>query len=347
MIRIGIVGAGNMARSHAVEYAKISGCRVAAVCDVDKSRAEEFAQAHSITGVYSDIDAFLDSGKIDAVANVTPDALHASVALKAIAAGKHILSEKPLAVNYPEARRMADAARDAGIINMVNFSYRNSSAIHKAQRIVAAGDIGRVVHVEATYLQGWLYTAAWPQVRDKSSLLWRLCSSLGSQGVLGDLGVHIVDFATYPAGAVRSLHCRMKTFSEIKGEEYAGRKLDANDTAMITAELEGGALASITTTRWAVGQANTILLRIHGDMGGIRIDLDQSYTKLDVCRGKDVANRVWKTVDCGVTPNMYRRFIRSIRSGVNDQPDFERGAQVQKVLDACFESDRLGCAVQV
>ena len=101
MIRIGIVGAGNMARSHAVEYAKISGCRVAAVCDVDKSRAEEFAQAHSITGVYSDIDAFLDSGKIDAVANVTPDALHASVALKAIAAGKHILSEKPLAVNYP------------------------------------------------------------------------------------------------------------------------------------------------------------------------------------------------------------------------------------------------------
>lgn len=347
MIKIGIVGSGNMANSHAGELAKISGCRVVAACDVDLSRAQAFAEKHSIRNVYSTVEAMLDAGKIDAVCNVTPDAFHAPVALKALAAGKHLLSEKPLATNYAEAREMADAAKQAGVVNMVNFSYRNAAAIHKAHQIIGAGDIGRIVHVEGHYLQGWLGKPFRDGWESRPGLLWRLSEAHGSKGVLGDLGVHIIDFATYPAGAVRSLQCRLKTFKEIKGDEFAGYTLDANDTAMITAELEGGALASITTTRWAVGQANTIQLRIHGESGGIYIDLDRSYTQLDICRGKDVSSRTWKTIECPATPNIYRRFIRSIRTGSNDQPDFERGAQIQKVLDACVESNRTGLAVPV
>ena len=104
---------------------------------------------------------------------------------------------------------------------------------------------------------------------------------------------------------------------------------------------------AIHTTRWATGQRNSLLLRIYGDKGAIVVDLDKSYTELQVCRGKDVPKAQWKTLKCAKTPNIYRRFVKSIQTGQNDQPDFARGAAIQKVMDACFESDRQGKAVCV
>ena len=149
------------------------------------------------------------------------------------------------------------------------------------------------------------------------------------------------------AGDVNSVACKLKTFSEIKGSEFRGFKLDANDTAILTAELHNGALATISTTRWAVGQPNSVALRIYGEKGGVRLDLDKSYTEFEICKGKDVDKAAWKTVTCAPTPNIYERFVKSIRTRTNDQPDFATGAKVQKVLDACFESDRKGTAVTV
>lgn len=347
MIKIAIIGTGGMANAHATEYARIPGCKVVAGVDVDLARAKAFGTKHGFRTTFASVDDLIAWGKFDAVSNVTPDSHHADLSLKAIAAGKHVLCEKPLATNYADAARMAAAAQAAGVINMVNFSYRNSSAIHKAHQLIQIGAIGRVIHVEAHYLQGWLGSKHWGDWRTKPGLLWRLSEEHGSKGVLGDIGVHVVDFATYPAGPVRSVQCKLKTFTEIKGAELAGYKLDANDSAIITAELANGALATINTTRWAVGQPNTVALRIYGESGGIRLDLDRSYTELEICRGRDADRAVWKTLKCAATPNMYQRFVRSIRTGKNDQPDFETGARVQKVLDACFESDRLGRAVSV
>jgi predicted dehydrogenase len=347
MIKIAIIGTGGMANSHATGFAKIPGCRLVAGVDIDRDRVDKFAAKHGIPRVFTSVDDLLTYGKFDAVANVTPDAQHAPLSLKAIAAGKHVLCEKPLATCYADAAAMADAAAKAGVINMVNFSYRNSAAIHRATKLIQAGEIGRIVHVEAHYLQGWLGSLHWGDWRERPGLLWRLSKGHGSQGVLGDIGVHIVDFATYPAGPVSSVHCKLKTFTQIKGAEYDEYKLDANDSALITAELENGALATISTTRWAVGQPNTVALRIYGEKGGIRIDLDKSYTEFEVCRGKDAAKAAWKTVKCAPTPNMYQRFVKSIRTGKNDQPDFATAARVQKVLDACFESDETGKTIKL
>jgi predicted dehydrogenase len=204
-----------------------------------------------------------------------------------------------------------------------------------------------VLHFEASYLQSWLTSTAWGDWQTSPAWLWRLSQKHGSLGVLGDIGVHIVDFATYPAGDVKSVNCRLKTFPKAPGKRIGEYTLDANDSAVMTLELKDGAIGTIHTSRWATGHANSLRLRIYGDKGGIEIDLDESWDTLRICRGADINKAQWKTMKCGKTPHNYQRFITSIQTGNNDQPDFARGAAVQKVLDACFESDSNNAPVRV
>jgi len=347
MIEIGIVGTGGMAHAHAQAFQRIPGCRLVAACDVIPARARKFAKEFGISSVYTDAEELLDDAPVDAISVVTSDAAHCPVSLAAIRRGKHVLCEKPLAVNYPEAREMAAAAKRKGVINLVNLSYRNAPALHKAHELVASGAIGRVMHVEASYLQSWLASKYWGDWRKGSGWLWRLSKAHGSLGVLGDIGVHIFDFASYAAGDIRRVDCRLKTFPKAKGNVVKGYKLDANDSAVATVELANGAIGTIHTTRWATGHANSLLLRIFGDKGGIGVDLDRSYNEVQVCCGKDIDKLEWRTVRCRRVPNMYRRFINSIKTGKNDQPDFARGAAIQKVLDACLKSDATGRPVRV
>lgn len=347
MIRLAIVGTGGMSGCHADQFSRIKGCRVVAACDVNRARLEAFSAKHGVADIYDDVDEMLAKARIDAISNVTPDAFHAPISLKAIAKGKHVLCEKPLATDYAAALKMATAAKRKGVINMVNFSYRENSSIQKARDIVQQGQIGRVIHFEASYLQSWLTSIHWGDWQTSPGWLWRLSKKHGSKGVLGDLGVHIVDFATFPAGDVKSVSCRLKTFTKVKGNKIGPYKLDANDSAVMTLELANGAIGTIHTTRWATGQVNSLRLRIYGDKGGLIVDLDESGNSLKICRGKDVNKVQWKTVKCGRTLNIYQRFIKSIRTGKNDQPDFTRGAAVQKVLDACFVSDKTGKVVEL
>lgn len=339
MIKIAIVGTGGMAGGHAEWFqSKIKGCTVVACCDVVTDRAKAFAERFHIPAFYTDMDEMLAKEKLDAVTNVTPDRFHAPLTLKAVAKGLHVLCEKPLATCYADARKMAEAARKKGVINMVNLSYRNSSAIHRAAQLIQDGKLGRVIHFDASYLQSWLVSKAWGDWHTGDNWGWRLSTKHGSMGVLGDIGVHIVDFATYPAGEVRNVHCRLKTFDKAPGGKLGKYELDANDSAVITVELANGALGTIHTSRWATGHLNSLKLQIHGDKGALQIDLDESYEQIKLCLGKDVDPATWKTVKVPATPNNYQRFIKSIRTGKNDQPDFARGAEVQKILDACVTS---------
>ncbi|MCJ7752424.1 MAG: Gfo/Idh/MocA family oxidoreductase, partial [Armatimonadetes bacterium] len=135
MIKIAIVGTGGMARQHAQVFQQIAGCEVVAACDVVAKRARDFAKRYDIPAVYTDVEELLDEVPVEAVAVVTSDAAHAPVSLAAIRRGKHVFCEKPLATTYPEARKMAAAAKRKGVINMVNLSYRNAAAIHKAREL--------------------------------------------------------------------------------------------------------------------------------------------------------------------------------------------------------------------
>jgi len=347
MIRIGIIGAGGMGNAQAREFGKVDGCKVVAVCDVDRRKAEAVARAHKIRRVYADVDELLAKANVDAVSNVTPDVLHKSVALRAIAAGKHILSEKPLATNFADADEMARAAEKAGVINMVNFSYRGSAAIQHARKLVSDGVVGTVRHVDATYFQSWLAAKVWGDWRTSPGWLWRLSTAHGSQGALGDIGVHILDFAGYPVGDYASVQCRLKAFDKAENNRVGEFTLDANDSALIIAEFRNGAMGTIQATRWATGYQNRLALHVFGDKGAIRLNLDTAWNVLEVTTGDDIHTVTWTTLELDPTPNNYERFVKSIQTGVNDQPDFRRGADIQKVLGACFESDRTGRAVGV
>src|SRR5688572_11662740 len=107
MIRMAIVGTGGMGNGHAAAFQAMRGVKVVAACDVDQGRVEVFASKHGIPKTYTDVDEMLADDKIEAVSNVTPDAWHAPLSLKAIAAGKHVLCEKPLATGYGDAKKMA------------------------------------------------------------------------------------------------------------------------------------------------------------------------------------------------------------------------------------------------
>jgi len=336
-----------MAKWHAKEFSAIKECQVVAACDVDKTKAQAFAAEHGIPNAYGDVDTMLKECPLDAVANVTPDRFHAPVSLQAIAAGKHIFCEKPLALNQAEALDMVRAAKMKGVINMVNFTYRNAPAIQMARALVDKGSLGKIVHVDMCYLQSWLVSTAWGDWRSNPSLTWKLSTQHGSQGALGDIGVHAVDFASFPVGKITHVNARLKAFSEFKGEELGGFRLDANDSALLQVEFANGALGTIHVTRWATGCLNTLQLRIFGTLGGLRIDLDRAQDRLEICTEADIHQATWREVVCPPTPKNYQRFIESIRTGINDQPDFQRGAEIQSVLDASFASNAKGISVEV
>ena len=343
MIKMAIVGTGGMANVHARQYKEMEGVELTCACDIDPERVGAFCRLHEIPGAYTDYAEMLREGDFQGISVVTPDATHARLSLEAIEAGKHVLCEKPLATNADDARQMAEAAKNAGIINMVNFSYRNSSAWQRACEIIANGDLGRIYHFQAHYLQSWLTSTHWGNWKTTPGWLWRLSRNHGSHGALGDIGVHILDFATAPIGHASNVFCHLKTFDKVPNNQLGEYILDANDSALITLECGNGALGTLSITRWATGHQNSLALSIHGDRGALRLDLDKSYSMIEVCRtGADGKTQPWESLYCGETPNIYIRFVESIRTGQQDQPDFARGAEVQALLDACNTSAEAG-----
>ena len=338
-IKVAIIGTGGMANWHARYFKATRGCRLVAGVDTSAERLKKFTEAYAIPQAYSSTTELLARSDIDAVAIVTPDPYHKAITLECLAAGKHVLCEKPLALHYPDAKAMADAAKKAGVINMVHFTYRNWAPFQKIADLIQKGKIGEVRHVEASYHQAWLVSKQWGDWRTSDNWLWRLSSEHGSKGTLGDVGVHILDFATYPAGKIKEIYCQLKTFKKAPRNRIGKYKLDANDSAIITVEFANGALGSIQTTRWMTGHLNRIFLKIAGTKGSVCFDSQLSESAYKICTGADIETDTWKTVEAKATPHLHQRFIKSIRTGIQDQPDFARGAEIQKLLDASFKSD--------
>ncbi|HUN91560.1 MAG TPA: Gfo/Idh/MocA family oxidoreductase [Burkholderiaceae bacterium] len=343
-LNVGIIGTGSMAAAHAEAFRRVRGVRVAACLDVVPGRAEAFALRHGIPLATPQRSALFDA--VDAVSIVTPDAFHAEQAIAALDAGKHVLCEKPLAVTLDEARAVARAAaRRPDLVGMVNFSYRRSSAMQAATRVVASGRLGDLRHVQAHYLQSWLSADMWGHWSSER-FLWRLQTAAGSGGVLGDVGVHIMDLASAVAGPVARVRCDLRTYPKIAGGKrhtrWKGKALDANDTALVTLDFVDGASGVVQATRWATGHTNHLRLEVHGTRGALRFDLDESYQRLQLCVGRDVHRSTWRSRDFAPGPDIWQRFCRAIRTRRHEQPDLLRGAVVQAQLDACLRSARSG-----
>lgn len=342
-MRLLILGTGNMAKAHALAFAEEADIQIVAAVEPNQERLGKFADEHNIPNRFPNIEEAVAWGQFDAAANVTPDAVHYSTTMQLIAAGKDVFCEKPLATDYPRAREMADAADAAGVMNMVNLTYRSSPALQKAREIMLSGEIGALKHFEASYLQSWLVGKHWGDWQTEDRWLWRLSSAHGSKGVLGDVGIHVLDFATYAAASdVTSLNSRIKTFHKAPDDRIGEYTLDANDSVVITTELANGALGPIQATRWATGNLNDIRLSLYCDRGALRVMTDGKFSSLAICAGLDIDTQTWRDVECPPVPTNYQRFAASMRSRVNGDPDFRRGAALQQVLDLSFAANGLG-----
>lgn len=232
---------------------------------------------------------------IDLIDICTPGDSHREIALAALAAGKHVLCEKPLANSVAEAQEMADAARaaaDRGVLAMVGFTYRRVPAIALARSLVEQGKLGTIHHVRAQYLQDWLTDPASP-------LTWRMDKKKAGSGALGDIGAHIIDLTQYITGQqITEVSGALKTFVTERpvGDENGGLSgkggaadgsadgstngavqmgpVTVDDTATFLANLSGGAVGVYEATRFANGRKNAIRIEINGSKGSLAFDFE-------------------------------------------------------------------------
>ncbi len=351
MIRVGIIGAGYIA-----DFVHIPGllhcpdAKVVAICDRKREAAEAQAARHGIPTVVTDYRRIVEDQTIDAVVICVPNSLHRQMALEAIAAGKHVLCEKPLGLNLAQARDMTSALSQAGRRGLVAFTYRYAPCIRYARHLVTAGHIGTVRQMRA------LFAIAAPD----TWLEWR---SMGAEagGALVDLGSHLLDYGRWLVGEVSSLAAMAKTFIPERpladGAEM--RAVDVDDAAAVLLEFENGATGTIEVTRMAKGlgrrERGHVHLELNGTEGTIVCCLVRPF-EVRVAGGRFLVEEnhlvTVPVPEAFLTlPGAFRnprsdppqvgyrydqalQFIQNIREGRDDGPTFEEGMRVQALTDA-------------
>ncbi|YCK81297.1 Gfo/Idh/MocA family oxidoreductase [Arthrobacter sp. D3-18] len=285
-----------------------------------------------------------------------PGWMHAEIATAALAAGKHVLVEKPLANTIAEAEAMtaaAIAARSRGVQSMIGFNYRRVPALALARELIAEGRLGTIRHVRAAYLQDWLSDA-------DSPMTWRLRKETAGSGALGDIASHAIDQVLYLLGdAVTEVSGRLHTFVDRRPGVNGPEDVTVDDAAWATLTLASGAIASVEVSRVATGQKNSLKLEIYGDKGTILFDLEalnelgfldatapvreQGFRRILVNEPEHPYLEAWwpqgHIIGWEHTfTHQIRDFLTAIASGKAPSPSFEEGLNVQHILAAVEES---------
>jgi len=355
IINVAIVGCGGITlQNHLPGLALCRGVKVAALCDSDGAaleRARLQARAATVSSDYKDI---LKRDDIHAVIIATPNVTHAPIALEAIAQGKHVLCEKPLAMNYGEAMQMADAAERSNVRHMTAFTYRFVPAMRYLAHLVKRGDLGEPYHFRSCRLQDW-------GTRD---LGWRQIKSLAGSGELGDMLSHRIDFAHLLVGPISRLNAMVKQWHPLRG----GRVNDLEDWAALLAEFESGATGVLESSKLASGRNESWrsldYVEINGSERSFVFTTGQ-WDKLQTgalggpgLETIDVPREFWKTAgspresgngDPLVTFRYDQtwEFVDAIRNDRPCSPDFYDGARAQAVVDAALRSAESGQCVTV
>ena len=208
---VGLIGSGFMGKCHALAlgavgrvFGDVAAPRLELICDAPRERAEAMAGQFGFARATDDWRALVADPAVDLVSITTPNRLHREMALAAIAAGKHVWCEKPLALTLGEAEEMAAAAEAAGVTTMVGYNYLRNPAFAHAERLVEAGAIGRVVHFRGVVDEDY-------QADPELAWTWRATVAEAGLGTLGDLGCHLVSIACALMGPVESLVAEMAT----------------------------------------------------------------------------------------------------------------------------------------
>ncbi len=293
-IGVAVIGAGMAGRAHIAGYRTASSLyggglpevRLVAVADAHAPFAEGAARRWGYAKAVTSWQEVAEDPEVDAVSVVVANSLHREVVEGLLAAGKHVLCEKPLAPSVEDAEAMVAAAERAaaehGSVSGVGFTFRRSPAIGAVQRLVADGSIGALRHVDGRY---WCDYAVSPE----APMSWRYQGGPGS-GALADIGSHLVDLAEFLGGDVTSV--RGTTFTTVhtsrpepvgvvmghaRGEVSEQRApVENEDLGSFTATLASGATATLTASRISHGHANGLGLTVFCDRGAAVFDLERA-----------------------------------------------------------------------
>jgi len=200
-IRIGLVGLGRVcADVHYPGLLRIPGVAIAAVCDADPKVLERRREEWGVEGACDSLDDMLRLCAPDAVVISTPNNLHGEQILKSLAAGCHVLCEKPLGLDLAQTEAMLRAAGDSGVRHMTAFTYRFVPGMRYLQHLVHQGQLGEVRHARFQRLQDW----------GEHAIGWRQYSDQAGSGELGDMGIHRIDYAESLLGATRAVCASLK-----------------------------------------------------------------------------------------------------------------------------------------
>jgi len=343
-MRIGIIGAGNAARNiHLPGFRLCADAEVAAVCDADAGAAKATGVAETV-GDYRDL---IGRADIEAVVVATPNFLHREIVLAALGAGKHVLCEKPLALNAGEAQEMLHAAEASGKVHMTAFTYRFTPAVQYARRLIERGELGELRTVRAAYLMAL----------SGRLLGWRSQKRLAGSGVLADIGSHLVHLAQFLAGDIRTLTAAQRGFQHDPAP-------DVEDWISFLAEFASGACGTLEISRVAPGRgadvSEEMFIELYGTEGSIVFSLQDPWG-LMAALGEEARDPAKPLRRYEVPPEFlkltgsprdvmahdrrlgYRydqafQFVESVKLRKTRAPSFADGVRCQAVLDAALES---------
>jgi predicted dehydrogenase len=261
-----MLGQGFMGRAHAhalISIGHMTGPpairpELVALGGRDAARLAEMAERFGFARTTTDWRELL-ADDVDVFENLGPNALHAEPVIAAARAGKHVVCEKPLALDAAQAQAMLDAVQAAGVVHLCAFNYRFVPAVRRARELLEAGALGDIHHFRGTYRQSWGADPAREGV-------WRFDRAQAGGGALGDLASHVVDMARYLVGDIASIAAQAATF-------VPGREVD--DAVAAAVAFAGGAIGTIEATRFATGEANRFTWEINGSAGSLAFDLER------------------------------------------------------------------------
>lgn len=276
-IGIGLLGYAFMGKAHTNAFKKIPYImypptavpRLAAICGRNAEAVAEAARRYGYETTYTDWRKMIESDAVQVFDNGGPNNAHAEPTIAAAQAGKHVFCEKPLARTAAEARTMLDAAEKAGVKHMVAFNYRFVPAIMQARKLIESGQLGRIYHWRAVYLQEWGMDPQMP-------ISWRFQKDVAGSGSLGDLGAHIIDLARFLVGEPKQVMGKTQNWLPER-PDGSGKmvKSDVDDGVVALLEFEGGALGTVEASRFCPGRKNYNSFEINGENGSIQFNLER------------------------------------------------------------------------
>ncbi len=357
-IRVGVIGTSWYSDlMHLPNMKSHPHAQLAAICGRNLIRAQDMATKYNIPAVYTDYREMLGKEKLDAAIVVTPDDLHYEMTLAALDAGLHVICEKPLTLNAQDARTLANRAEAAGVKHMTFFTWRWTPHYRCLRALIDEGFIGRPYHCQISYVAGF---------GRKGDYAWRFDAQHGN-GILGDLGSHMIDMARWLVGDISAVSAKLRTLGKRVGPE--GQPLTpANDSALLNVQFVNGAYGTISVSAMAHvgerGQHQQVLL--FGENGTLEADLTfrgssirgirhdqtqwQTFTLLEAFLAgvpHDLPVLEQFIAALQVQPIGDRLFIDSILADQPVTPNFFDGLRVQEVIDAAYASDRQDCWIPV